>query len=72
MAYVTVKSAAIDKGCSVSTIRNALNANALDGTKASFIWLVKIDDRYEAWQPRKYERGESDATTGMVDTAGSR
>ena len=57
MAYVTVKSAAIDKGCSVSTIRNALNASALEGQKASFIWLVKIDERYEAWQPRGYKGG---------------
>ena len=59
MAYITVKSAAIDKGCSVSTVRNALNANVLEGLKASFIWLVKIDAAYEAWQPRAYKGGRN-------------
>ena len=60
MAYVTVKSAAIDKGCSVSTIRNALNASALEGQKASFIWLLKIDAKYEAWQPRAYRTEDNE------------
>ena len=50
---LTVTEAAEAKGCAGSTVRKALLANRINGSKHGRVWIVYQDSKLQAWTPRE-------------------